>query len=107
MTRDVAHRENSDGVVCRADIRKSHEPANTPFCPCGTLQVTRHTGDHKVKSAVITDQRKDTSRQQRDQDQFAHAHDAVQSRYFPTYEVITTVNNTGRTSEHAAQSQHH
>ena len=62
---------------------EGNQTADAPFRSRGALHMLRHAGNHEIETSVITDQRKNSSCEQRDQDKFAHTHDPFHSGFFP------------------------
>ena len=106
MFGNVSYGEDGNRVVRRADIRKSHEPADAPFGAGAGFDAAGDEVYHIVEASVVTDKRKDTAGKHGDKDEFGHPHDAVQGAGLPSDQVITAVPHAGCARENIAQREY-
>ena len=96
---NVADGEDSDRIIRRTNIRESDQRADTQFGSCAAAYAAGDMLDDVVEAAIMVNDREDAAGKHGDEDQFAHAHHALQRAVYPCHEIKTAVEDAGEAGE--------
>ena len=94
-----AYGDEGNGVVGRAEVGQHHEQGDSQLGTALTADAAGEHADEPVYTAIMPYEGKHAACQEGDDDELAHAHDALVHGTHPAHEAETTANHTDDTCQ--------
>ena len=107
VARHRAHGDKGDGVVSRAEVGKDDEQGNGQLGSALAIDATGEHTDEPVDAAIVAYQGKHAACEEGDDDEFAHAHNALTHGAHPSHKVEVATSHTDDARKHDTDEEHH